>query len=125
MPEHHGPDLQEDRNLPKYDYISFMEKLRGDENEAGSGSTSRPSINGNSSRPGSRPTSKDTNHHGLPTRTGTNISIGSSNSDGTESRESRSGWANMSPRRNTGASNSRGSDSDSPVRRGIAMMNGH
>ncbi|CAF9926613.1 MAG: hypothetical protein ALECFALPRED_003484 [Alectoria fallacina] len=27
MPQHTGPDLQEDRNLPKYDYISFMEKM--------------------------------------------------------------------------------------------------
>lgn len=26
MPEHRGPDLQEDRDVPKYDYISFMEK---------------------------------------------------------------------------------------------------
>ncbi|KAL8751243.1 MAG: hypothetical protein Q9199_006551 [Rusavskia elegans] len=24
MPEHKGPDMQEDRHLPKYDYISFM-----------------------------------------------------------------------------------------------------
>lgn len=27
MPQHKGPDLQEDRNLPKYDYISFMDKM--------------------------------------------------------------------------------------------------
>ncbi|KAL8729353.1 MAG: hypothetical protein Q9181_005029 [Wetmoreana brouardii] len=27
MPEHRGPDLQEDRHLPKYDYISFMENM--------------------------------------------------------------------------------------------------
>ena len=27
MPPHRGPDLQEDRALPKYDYISFMEKM--------------------------------------------------------------------------------------------------
>lgn len=27
MPEHRGPDLQEDRNVPKYDYVSFMEKM--------------------------------------------------------------------------------------------------
>jgi Ca2+-binding EF-hand superfamily protein len=34
MPEHKGPDLQEDRNLPKYDYISFMEKITlGDSEE--------------------------------------------------------------------------------------------
>lgn len=37
MPEHKGPDLQEDRNLPKYDYISFMEKmtLRDEEGQRG------------------------------------------------------------------------------------------
>lgn len=27
MPEHHGPDLQEDRELPKFDYVSFMDKI--------------------------------------------------------------------------------------------------
>ena len=27
MPSHKGPDLQEDRHLPKYDYVSFMEKM--------------------------------------------------------------------------------------------------
>ena len=27
MPEHRGPDLREDRDLPKYDYIDFMEKM--------------------------------------------------------------------------------------------------
>lgn len=30
MPPHHGPDLQQDRDLPKYDYIKFMEKFVGD-----------------------------------------------------------------------------------------------
>ena len=38
MPEHRGPDLQEDRGLPKYDYINFMEKMTlgddGDKNLA-------------------------------------------------------------------------------------------
>ena len=34
MPEHKGPDLQEDRGLPKYDYVSFMNKLMDDENAA-------------------------------------------------------------------------------------------
>jgi Ca2+-binding EF-hand superfamily protein len=29
MPPHKGPDLQEDRDLPKYDYISFMERYLG------------------------------------------------------------------------------------------------
>ena len=27
MPAHKGPDLAEDRHLPKYDYVSFMEKI--------------------------------------------------------------------------------------------------
>jgi len=29
MPMHRGPDLQEDRDLPKYDYVQFMEKFIG------------------------------------------------------------------------------------------------
>lgn len=29
MPEHSGPDLQEDRDLPKYDYVTFMQKYMG------------------------------------------------------------------------------------------------
>lgn len=31
MPEHKGPDMSEDRGMPQYDYISFMEKLINDE----------------------------------------------------------------------------------------------
>ncbi len=27
MPKHKGSNLQDDRNVPKYDYISFMQKL--------------------------------------------------------------------------------------------------
>ncbi|KAL1582685.1 hypothetical protein WHR41_08590 [Cladosporium halotolerans] len=34
MPAHRGPDLKEDRDLPKYDYIQFMEKYMGDGGEA-------------------------------------------------------------------------------------------
>lgn len=30
MPTHKGPDLQQDRNLPKFDYISFMAKITQD-----------------------------------------------------------------------------------------------
>lgn len=30
VPLHKGPDLQEDRGMPQYDYISFMEKLMSD-----------------------------------------------------------------------------------------------
>jgi len=29
MPEHRGPGIDEDRNLPKYDYVSFMNRLMG------------------------------------------------------------------------------------------------
>ncbi|GLI80795.1 alpha-actinin [Penicillium ochrochloron] len=31
MPQHEGPDLLEDRDLPKFDYISFMEKMIEDQ----------------------------------------------------------------------------------------------
>ena len=27
MPEHSGPDMSQDRGMPQYDYISFMEKM--------------------------------------------------------------------------------------------------
>jgi Ca2+ insensitive EF hand len=27
MPKHEGPDLLEDRDVPKYDYISFMQNM--------------------------------------------------------------------------------------------------
>lgn len=30
MPRHDGPDLLEDREMPKYDYITFMEKMMND-----------------------------------------------------------------------------------------------
>lgn len=36
MPPHKGPDLQEDRDLPKYDYVSFMEKYLGGHQPNGS-----------------------------------------------------------------------------------------
>jgi hypothetical protein len=29
MPEHAGPGGQDDKDLPKYDYVTFMEKLMG------------------------------------------------------------------------------------------------
>ena len=41
MPQHEGPDLLEDRELAKYDYISFMEKMM-EENDG----TSSISANG-------------------------------------------------------------------------------
>lgn len=34
MPPHEGPDFLEDRDLPKYDYISFMKKMM-DQNSEG------------------------------------------------------------------------------------------
>jgi hypothetical protein len=33
VPLHKGPDLQEDRGMPQYDYISFMDGLISDPNE--------------------------------------------------------------------------------------------
>jgi hypothetical protein len=30
MPAHNGPDMEADRNVPKYDYISFMQGMIGD-----------------------------------------------------------------------------------------------
>ena len=42
MPVHKGPDLLEDRHLPKYDYVSFMEKMA-----LGGGASDDPKINGN------------------------------------------------------------------------------
>ncbi|KAF2240310.1 alpha-actinin-2 [Trematosphaeria pertusa] len=35
MPEHKGPDLQEDRKVPKYDYISYMQRYMGGEHGNG------------------------------------------------------------------------------------------
>lgn len=35
MPAHNGPDLQEDRDMPKYDYISFMSRMMGEEGGGG------------------------------------------------------------------------------------------
>jgi hypothetical protein len=29
MPEHHGPGGQDDRDMAKYDYMTFMEKFIG------------------------------------------------------------------------------------------------
>lgn len=29
MPTHRGPDLQEHRDLPKYDYVTYMDKFMG------------------------------------------------------------------------------------------------
>lgn len=29
MPEHKGPDMEEDRDLPKFDYITYMQRYMG------------------------------------------------------------------------------------------------
>lgn len=29
MPQHKGPDMQEDRDLAKYDYITYMQRYMG------------------------------------------------------------------------------------------------
>jgi hypothetical protein len=34
MPEHKGPDTSEDRGMPQYDYITFMEKFTGGQSNA-------------------------------------------------------------------------------------------
>ena len=34
MPAHKGPDLQEDRDQAKYDYVTFMNKLIDEEHAA-------------------------------------------------------------------------------------------
>ena len=39
MPPHKGPDLQEDRHLPKYDYVGFMDSIT-------SGGATSPKVNG-------------------------------------------------------------------------------
>jgi hypothetical protein len=35
MPAHRGPDLKEDRDLPKYDYVQFMQRYLGGDTFAG------------------------------------------------------------------------------------------
>ncbi|EXJ81139.1 hypothetical protein A1O3_07427 [Capronia epimyces CBS 606.96] len=51
MPEHKGPDLEVDRDVPKYDYISFMQRMIGDgdgdgDNDANGESDHRGRANG-------------------------------------------------------------------------------
>ena len=36
MPPHKGPDLQEDRHLPKFDYVGFMDNITNAPVAAGS-----------------------------------------------------------------------------------------
>lgn len=42
MPEHRGPDLEADRDIPKYDYISFMQGMMGDGSEKQTNGDHRP-----------------------------------------------------------------------------------
>ena len=39
MPKHNGPDLEVDRQLPKYDYIGFMEGMIDHKKEGCGGTT--------------------------------------------------------------------------------------
>jgi hypothetical protein len=39
MPKHNGPDMEADRQVPKYDYISFGERMMDDHNQESSGAT--------------------------------------------------------------------------------------
>lgn len=55
MPEHTGPDMEMDRDTPKYDYISFMQGMIGDhEKDLRTSSPTRPrslQLNGHSVSP--------------------------------------------------------------------------
>ncbi|QSZ30886.1 hypothetical protein DSL72_000444 [Monilinia vaccinii-corymbosi] len=48
IPLHKGPDLQEDRGMPQYDYISFMDKLLGGNEEDGNDGALSELTNGRS-----------------------------------------------------------------------------
>ncbi|KAF7864354.1 uncharacterized protein EAF02_010322 [Botrytis sinoallii] len=48
IPMHKGPDLQEDRGMPQYDYISFMDKLLGGNEEDGNEGALSELTNGRS-----------------------------------------------------------------------------
>ena len=52
MPSHSGAGTQEDRNLPKYDYITFMERfMGGNSNNGNQHSTFAPTTKQRSSSP--------------------------------------------------------------------------
>lgn len=46
MPKHLGPDLEVDRQVPKYDYIGFMEKMAGGDSGEADDRAARPVLNG-------------------------------------------------------------------------------
>lgn len=52
MPKHQGPDLLEDRDLEKYDYVTFMENMTIGKN-AKSGSEATNGAHVDNLRPGS------------------------------------------------------------------------
>lgn len=56
MPEHSGAGTTEDRNLPKYDYITFMERYMGKDKPATTFAQPKP-------RPRSSSPTKPTNGH--------------------------------------------------------------
>ncbi|KAI1410162.1 calponin homology domain-containing protein [Hypoxylon sp. FL1857] len=62
VPQHHGPDMAQDRGVPQYDYISFMEKLitgpPHDSSTGGGGGPLQDITNGRVS-----PTKKANGHH--------------------------------------------------------------
>jgi len=45
MPKHTGPDLDEDQQVPKYDYIGFMAGMIGDGKKELAGNENRPHMN--------------------------------------------------------------------------------
>ena len=48
MPPHKGPDLQEDRHLPKFDYVGFMQNItNGTIAAEGSAKENHLVVNGN------------------------------------------------------------------------------
>ena len=46
MPEHQGPDMQEDRDLPKFDYITYMQRYMGIDRANANGNGVVEQVNG-------------------------------------------------------------------------------
>jgi hypothetical protein len=46
MPEHKGPELLEDRGVPKYNYVNFMEKMMDPGHDAANRAASHDMRNG-------------------------------------------------------------------------------
>jgi hypothetical protein len=44
MPEHKGPDMAEDRDIPKFDYITYMQRYMGA--DRANGTIAEPEVNG-------------------------------------------------------------------------------